>query len=67
MKIVVYWFILILSFQIAVILLLELVGGSYNIISPPSIALVLGFCIVMTVLSVVSIKKLLKIYRHTTR
>ena len=67
MKIVIYWFILILSFQIAVISLLELLEGSYNIITPPSKLLVLGFCIVMTVLSVVSMKKLLKIYRHTSK
>ena len=62
MKIVIYWFALILSFEILAVSIFELAGGRYNVIMPPSVSTVAGFIIVSLALSVYSGITLIKIY-----
>lgn len=63
MKGVIYWFALILSFEIFVISLFELFGGDHNIVLPPSSAIVMIFLSISLVILGFSAIKLFKVYK----
>ena len=63
MKKVIYWFLLILSFEILVVSVFELIGGAYNIIMPPSTGVVIGFATVTLLMCFYSGVNLRKLYK----
>lgn len=63
MKKVIYWFVFILSFEILVVSLFELIGGAYNVIMPPAEGLVIAFAIITLLISIYSGYNLLKLYK----